>query len=233
MLVLGLIQTALELIPAHLVNHPIVLDNARSRGKPPQELLLDERLHAKAFETVPDAKKRGRPDIAHRSLLVALDSVLAKEGQLELFIQTYGGDIIQVKAETRLPRRISRFIGLMEQLLVNKRVPLRGEPLLQIIPGTLETFLSELNPSRTILLSEKGFPTTPTQLAQVLVKESRPVVLVGGFAHGDPTGGLSQLVDQKVSFDPETLATSTIVGMLIHSMEQVLDLSTQRFHKVK
>ncbi|MFX1577817.1 MAG: 16S rRNA methyltransferase [Promethearchaeota archaeon] len=233
MLVLGLIQTALELIPAHLVNHPIVLDNAHSRGKAPQDLLLDERLHAKAFATVPDAKKRGRPDIVHRSLLVALDSVLAKEGQLELFIHTYGGDIIQVKAGTRLPRRISRFIGLMEQLLVNKRVPLRGEPLLQIVPGTLETFLSELNPSRIILLSEKGEPTTPSQLAQVLIKESRPVVLVGGFAHGDPTEDLLHMVDQQVSFDPETLATSTIIGMLIHSMEHVLDLSRQRFHKVK
>lgn len=233
MLVLGLIQTALELIPAHLVNHPVVVDNAQSRGKTPQAMLLDERLHAKALETVPDAKKRGRPDIAHRSLLIALDSVLAKEGQLELFIQTYSGEIIQVKPGTRLPRRIPRFIGLMEQLLVNKRVPIRGEPLLHVVPEALETYLVQLKPSRTILLSEKGPPTTPTQLAQALVKEPRPVVLVGGFAHGDPTEDLLQLVDQQVSFDPEPLPTSTIVGMLIHSVEQVLDLSTQRFRKVK
>ena len=74
---------------------------------------------------------------------------------------------------------------------------------------------------------------SPTALAQALLDEPTPLVLIGGFAHGDPQSNLLPLVDQQVSLDPESLPTSTIVGMLIHSMEQVLDLSTRRFQTSK
>jgi rRNA pseudouridine-1189 N-methylase Emg1 (Nep1/Mra1 family) len=121
----------------------------------------------------------------------------------------------------------------MEQLLLNKRVPPSGEPLLQVIPETLETHLRKMKPSQTTLLSEKGAPMSPTQLAKSLLNETNPVILVGGFAHGSPKSDLANLVDQRVSFDPETLPVSTIVGMLIHGVEQVMDLSTHRFQESK
>ena len=231
MIVLGLIETALELVPAELTTHPVVVNAAKVRGKAPNKMLLDESLHLKALQTLPDAEKRGRPDIAHRSLLVALDSVLARAGQLNTFVHTYTGEIIAIQQGTRLPRRTPRFVGLMEQLLLNKRVPPTGEPLLQILPETLESHLQKLKPSQTILLSEKGSPTAPTQLAKTLLKEPNPVVLVGGFAYGTPKSDFTNLIDQQVSIDPETLPVSTIVGMLIHSVEQALDLSTRRFQE--
>jgi len=233
MLVLGLIDTALELVPATIAHHPAILTNAQLRGKAPTEILLDESIHSKALHGLPDAERRGRPDIAHRSLLTALDSVLAREELLDIFIQTYTGEIIRIAQGTRLPRRTRRFVGLMEQLLLNKRVPLSGPPLLQVNPGTLETYLEELNPSQTILLSEKGTPMSPTQLAKALLNEANPLVLVGGFAHGEPDSSIVRVVDLQVSFDPDALPTSTIVGMLIHSMEQVLDLSARRFREAQ
>ena len=73
----------------------------------------------------------------------------------------------------------------------------------------------------------------PTQLAKSLRNETNPVVLVGGFAHGSPKSDFANIVDQRVSFDPETLPVSTIVGMLIHGMEQIMDLSTHRFQESK
>jgi rRNA small subunit pseudouridine methyltransferase Nep1 len=233
MIVLGLIETALELVPAELFTHPVVVNAAKIRGKTPPEILLDERLHLKALQTLPDAEKRGRPDVAHRSLLIALDSVLARAGQLDTFIHTYTGEIIEIKQGTRLPRRTPRFVGLMEQLLRNKRVPPSGDPLLQVIPETLETHLQKMKPSQTVLLSEKGSPMSATQLAKSLLNEANPVVLVGGFAHGSPKSDLTDLVDQRVSFDPETLPVSTIVGMLIHGVEQIMDLSARRFQESK
>jgi rRNA pseudouridine-1189 N-methylase Emg1 (Nep1/Mra1 family) len=121
----------------------------------------------------------------------------------------------------------------MEQLLLNKRVPPSGEPLLQVIPETLESYLRKVKPSQIILLSEQGAPMAPIQLAKSLLNEAKPVVLVGGFAHGSPKSDLGKLVDQRVSFDPETLPVSTIVGMLIHGVEQVMDLGTRRFQESK
>lgn len=233
MIILGLIETALELVPAELSTHPVVVNTAKMRGKPPQEILLDESLHSKVLQTLPDAEKRGRPDIAHRSLLIALDSVLARAGQLNVFVHTYTGEIITIHPGTRLPRRTPRFVGLMEQLLLNKRVPPTGEPLLQVIPETLDSHIRQMKPSQTILLSEKGLPVSPTQLAKTLLKEPNSVVLVGGFAYGSPKSDFTNSIDQRVSIDPETLPVSTIVGMLIHGVEQVLDLSIRRFQESK
>jgi rRNA small subunit pseudouridine methyltransferase Nep1 len=233
MLILGLIDTALELVPVEITSDPNVVSTAKSRGKSPEHILLDESLHSKALQQLPDAEKRGRPDIVHRSLLTALDSVLAREGQLEVFIHTYNGEIIEVQSGTRLPRRTARFTGLMEQLLVTKRVPVSGNPLLQIRPEPLKAYLEHLKPSKIYLLSPDGTPTPPTQLAQTLLAETKPVVLVGGFAHGEPAPTTSKNADHQVSIDPESLPTSTVVGMIIHSVESVLNLTSRRFQQQK
>ncbi len=233
MLILGLLETGLELIPTEIVNNPTILSSAQLRGKTPETMLLDESFHANALHQLPDAEKRGRPDIAHRSLLTALDSVLAREQQLDVFLHTYEGKIITIKPGTRLPRRTPRFVGLIEQLLVHHRVPTQGEALLQIRPGTLETYLQELHPTTTILLSPEGTPQSPLQLAQTLQKEPKPVVFVGGFAHGQVSPAFAPLINQQVSFDPALLPTSTVVGMLIHGYEQALNLTAQRFRQRK
>ena len=233
MLFLGLIDAALELVPVEITSDPAVVSTAKSRGKPPNKILLDEALHSKALLQLPDNEKRGRPDIIHRSLLTALDSVLAREGQLEVFIHTYAGEIIEVQSDTRLPRRTSRFTGLMEQLLVKKRVPVSGNPLLQIRPEPLKAYLKHLNPSKIFLLSPDGKPTPPVQLAQTLIDETNPLVLVGGFAHGEPSPTPKKIADHHVSIDPEPLPTSTVVGMILHSVEGVLDLTSRRFQQQK
>ncbi len=233
MLILGLIDAALELVPVEITSDPAVVSTAKSRGKPPDQILLDEALHSKALQQLPDNEKRGRPDIIHRSLLIALDSILAREGQLKVFVHTYTGEIIEIQPDTRLPRRYSRFTGLMEQLLVKKRVPISGIPLLQIHPEPLKAYLKQLKPSKIFLLSPEGSPTPPTQLAQTLLTETKPVVLVGGFAHGEPSPTPKKIADHCVSIDPEPLHTSTVVGMIIHSVEGMLDLTSRRFQQQK
>ncbi len=229
MLILGFIETALELVPEQIIQDPLILRNAQERGKSPKQLLLDEAVHSLALQKLPDAEKRGRPDIVHRSLLTALDSVLAREGQLEIFIHTYADHVILINSQTRLPRRVARFIGLIEQLLVAHRVPLQGPPLLQMYSGTLQSYLEEVGPSKCFLLTKEGHPIPPAQFAQMLLAETKPVVLIGGFAHGPVNSRLSTLVDEQVSFDPESLSTSTVVGMLIHGIENALNLAAHRF----
>lgn len=233
MLVLGLIESSIELVPEKLATDTAVTASAQLRGKPPNQILLDESLHSNAVRTLPDSQKRGRPDVVHRCLLTALDSVLAKSGHLEVFVHTITGEIIQIATSTRLPRRTQRFVGLMEQLLLHKRVPLEGDPLLQIVPENLEMYLRSIVPSQTFLLSLEGTPMSPTRLAKTLVKETKPVVLMGGFAHGEVNPRVLELVDQQISIDPELLAASTVVGMIVHSIEAVLDLSAHRFSDAK
>jgi len=230
-LVLGIVEAALELVPEDIAGHPAVVAAARARGRPPEQTLLDESLHHPAMENLPDRGKRGRPDIVHRCLLSALDSVLNREGHLALFLHTYNDQIVEVNPKTRLPRRFTRFVGLMEQLLQAKRVPPRGPPLLRLRGRSLAVHLRQIEPSRIFLLAEDGDPTPPGELADQLASESLPLVLVGGFAHGDFTSTTRQLADKIVRLDPDPLPASTAISMVIHALETKLKLAERRFRR--
>jgi len=224
MLLLGLVETSLELIPEEQARHPSVLRLAKARKKPPLQLLLDEATLPKVVATFSAPEKHGRPDIAHRSLLLALDSVLARTGKLQVFVHTIADHIITIASGTRLPRREPRFVGLIEQLLHSGRVPQSGTTLLNLYAGTLEGYLDDLAPSQIYLLAHTGTPSSPQEFAQTLTTEKRPLVLVGGFAHGPVSPQIAHFANEVVSLHPDALPTSTIVGMVIHNLETALKI---------
>lgn len=233
MLILGLVEAALELIPEAIAHDSKVVAASKARKKVPIHTLLDESIHHMAMRNLSNNEKRGRPDIVHRSLLTALDSVFAREAKLQLFVHTYAGQIFEVNQQTRLPRRYHRFVGLMEQLLLEKNLPVQGQQLLQLHDGPITQYVQSLQPTRTLLLEEGGQSFSPLELAELLMEEAKPMVLVGGFAHGAIQSEIRQLADQKVSLDPESLSTSTVIGMLLHALENTLNLTEQRFSKAK
>lgn len=233
MLILGLVEAALELVPETIAHDSTVVAAARARRKVPRQTLLDESVHHMVMQNLPNRERRGRPDIVHRSLLTALDSVFAREAELQLFVHTYTGQIFEVNQRTRLPRRYNRFVGLMEQLLLKKTLPAQGNPLLQLHDGPIAQYVQLLQPTRTFLLAEDGQSISPVELAQLIIDEAKPMVLAGGFAHGTITSEIVQLADQKVCLDPESLPTSTTIGMLLHTLEITLNLTEQRFSKAK
>ncbi len=181
------------------------------------------------MKTLPDFEKRGRPDILHRSLLTALDSVLARENRLRLFVHTSADAIIDVKPQTRLPRRFTRFTGLMEQLLLTKRVPPQGPILMQLRRRKLAVQIQRLKPSCTFLLTEEGKPTPPMELAQMICSEDKPLVMIGGFPHGSFTSTTIELAERTVCIYPASLSASTIVGIVLHSVSNQLRLSEHQF----
>jgi rRNA small subunit pseudouridine methyltransferase Nep1 len=233
MLILGIVEAALELIPEMITHDSTVIAAAKSRRKVPRQTLLDEAIHHSALQKLPNKEKRGRPDIVHRALLTTLDSVYARELELQIFVHTITGQILEVNQQTRLPRRYNRFVGLMEQLLLEKILPTKGPPLIQLHAEPLVQYLELLQPTQTFLLVKDGKSMSPLELAQLLKNEAKPMVLVGGFAHGAIASEISKLADQKVSFDPESLPASTVIGMLLHTLENTLNLTEQRFSKEK
>ena len=110
-------ETALELVPREILLHPSVRRNAKRRKKREEETLLDRSLHHYAMNKLPNAEKRGRPDIIHFCLLIALGSPLNKMGKLKVSINLVNGFEIGIDPSTRLPRDDIRFNSLMEQLL--------------------------------------------------------------------------------------------------------------------
>jgi len=220
-----LAEAGLELVPRELWSHPAVRATARRRMKRPGEILLDVSLHRFAMSGLRDREKRGRPDIVHFCALLALGSLLNRAGLLEVHIHTYGGKVIGVAPHVRLPRNYNRFVGLMEQLLLEGRVPPGSkEPLLWVEEGGLEDLLKRASPSRVFLLSEKGSLRTAKALAEELVREEEPMAVIGCFQAGDFRDALYEIADEVVSISKATLDAWVVTAKLLCSIEDVLGL---------
>lgn len=58
-----------------------------------------------------------RPDITHQSLLMLFDSPLNRAGLLQVYIHTAHNVLIEINPQTRIPRTLKRFGGLMGELI--------------------------------------------------------------------------------------------------------------------
>ncbi|WP_297506831.1 16S rRNA methyltransferase [Thermococcus sp.] len=215
MLHLIIADSELELVPKSIAEHPAVVNYARRRGKKPEEVILDSTYHHSVLRKLEDGERRGRPDIVHLCLLNALESIANKEGLLRVYVHTRNDEVIYIKPETRLPRNYNRFLGLMESLFKKRAVPENLE-LLRIEEKTLEELVREINPDGVFVMHEGGELMKPRDFGKVLAELSDPVVIVGGFPHGDFR---SKIEGRKISLYREPLMAWTVVNEVIVAFE--------------
>jgi rRNA small subunit pseudouridine methyltransferase Nep1 len=177
-----------------------------------------------------DDLKRGRPDITHFALLEALGSPLNKEGLLQVYVHTNQDYIITVNPTVRLPRNYNRFIGLMEQLFQQQKVPSEGEVLLRLEQKTLQQLLAEAKPDYTLAFSRQGKPKTLQDTVSALQPKQRPAVIVGGFPHGHFQETTAQLADEIVCIDSEMLEAWTMTSRAIYEYERAVSLPKKRIN---
>ncbi|MDG6221852.1 MAG: 16S rRNA methyltransferase [Candidatus Bathyarchaeota archaeon] len=230
MLTFILAEAALETIPKKIWNHPSVERHGKRQKKNSGQLLLDRSLHHAAMLKLENNLKRGRPDIAHFVLLETLGSPLNKAGSLRVFIHTYNDYVIKVNPETRLPKNYNRFVGLIEQLFQQKKVPQEGKALLVLEQKTLPQLVAEIKPDYILGFSRKGEPKTIETAVSCLSSKQNPAVVVGGFAHDHFSKTTTQLIDETVCVDSEMLETWTITSRLIYEYERFLSLPTKRLN---
>ncbi len=177
-----LLESPLELVPREIRGHPQVRRYAERFGIDPGETLLDKTYHYHAMARLPQKWKRGRPDIVHVSLLLLQDSVLNLTRHLEVYIHVLDGRVFRVEPETRIPKHLDRFKGLMAQLLIHNRVPPTGRPLIHLYAATLREFVEKMG--GLIILWEEGEDATPERVAREALETGWPVG-VGMFPRGD------------------------------------------------
>ncbi len=226
---LVLAESALELVPREIWHHEAVKRHARRRGKKPWEIVLDKSVHYKAMLLLPNHHKRGRPDIVHISLLNALSSPLNRVGFLRAYIHTIDNRVIFVDPSVRIPRHYYRFVGLMEQLLVEGRVPPGSErPLLWWKRMFIDELVKELKLEEVVLMHESGDRMTPRDLGAWIadmMKNNKSIgVLVGCFPHGDFTEDTLRVATRRVSIFREPLDAWVVVSRVIEGVEQALDV---------
>jgi len=147
-----------------------------------------------------EKERRGRPDIVHVSLLIALESILNKEGMLSFTIHTRNNEIIHVNPEMRVIKNYNRFKGLMEQLFLKKVVPSPENPLMRMEKKKLADVLEERKVEKIILLSQKG---ERKPLEKVLKRDV--ACIIGGFPYGDFHSPAKSLADEIISIHPTPL----------------------------
>ena len=93
----------------------------------------------------------------------------------------------------------------MEQLFQLRKVPSEGETLLKLEQKTLPQLIADINPDYVLAFSKEGKPKTIQDAVWPLKLKQRPLVMVGGFAHGHFLDTTSQLANEIVSVDVEML----------------------------
>jgi rRNA small subunit pseudouridine methyltransferase Nep1 len=219
-LTLVLAESSIELVPNELVRHPAILEWAQRKGKDPRSLILDQTYHHSAILRLgARGVGRGRPDIAHFSLLLALGSPLNLSGELKCYVHTRDNNIIDVNSKARLPRNTDRFTSLLEQLYQNRVVPPTGQRLLSIKHGSIGNLLNELS-GMVIALTTMGLPKHMDEVALRLTECHKPVLLVGGFPKGHFSKETLSKVKESYQIYSQGLEAGTVVARSIYDYER-------------
>ncbi len=209
----------LEIVPERIARERCVLNSARARQKSPDRMLLDASHHHPAFGKLPDGDRRGRPDIVHLSLLLALDSDINAQGRMKLFVHTRNDDVIAINNETRLPPNYIRFIGLIEQLFEQKVVPSRENALLELrhkVP--LELLVTALKPDEVIVLDPEG-KEAPLEGEITSSEANRIVIIMGGFSKGTFTSDMRKFKPKRVSLGTRMMKVWTVMSKTLRAIE--------------
>ena len=232
MLIIILVESALEPIPPDLTKYASIKRLAEKKNKKPKYLLLDTSLHHTLMKNLSEKEKRGRPDIVHSSLLVALGSPLYRAGLLNIFVHTRQDKVIRLNPKIRIPKNYNRFVGLIEQLFKTRQVPPDNEALMSMEDMKLKDLITELNPNDVVLFHEKGKPVDLNKFFKSRPLNHHIISLIGGFPHGSFTKDTEKCANLYICIDPELLNTVTVVGETIYSYEQAVDLRQNRFRKL-
>lgn len=224
MLNLILADSALEIVPAQIFNHPS-FKKIRKTGKNPHDILLDRTFHhfAMVAHKLKDDYKRGRPDIIHISLLNALATPLYKNDYLNVFVHTYDNNVILIGKDVRIPKSYSRFEGLILNLFNNKKIVTEeGELLLEFISNVSFGELIEkfVKPDMVIGFSVTGTRKKLDTVVKELDVNKNPCFVIGGFPKGYFSKNIDSYFDKKYSIFDTGLESHVLISRLIYEYEK-------------
>ncbi len=202
-----------ELAPEAIAGHPAVRATAKELNRKPTEVLLDQNAHGPAIRQLPDGERRGRPDIVHYTLLVLLESPLNKEGRLKVLVHTRNGELVNIRADTRLPRGEARFQGLLSKVLRDGASQDKQPLLWSDGVRTPKQVLAECK-GPVVRLDEGGAALAPLELARKAVAGDLTVVL-GAFPSGDFSRDWKAAAPEAVSIFPQALNAWAVAGEVV------------------
>jgi rRNA small subunit pseudouridine methyltransferase Nep1 len=224
-LTLILAEAELEMVPEEIKGHPQVQKAAKFRERRAARTLLDSSVHHEAMRQLRESERRGRPDLAHFSLLLALDSALNKSDKLRVVVHTRNDERIAIHPDTRLMRNYPRFVGLMETLFRDGATP-KNDPLLILESGwDLKRVIAHHRSGPVVCFTEGGTPIEPGSWMESKVAGGEDLTIVlGCFPHGDFHIPAAELADEVVGLGGETLSVWTVEMEVLAHYERAVKL---------
>ena len=213
-------ESALELVPYELEDHPSVVSHARKLGKHSSEILLDNSWHFAAMKGIKNEIKRGRPDIVHFSILEATTIPLYLENKLNLFVHTIDNKVIRFGKNVHLPKSYHRFQGVIEKLYQEKKIISNNEMLLEIKEQTFLELIDEINPLKIIGFSTEGQLSSYEKIAAQIPDNS--CIVIGGFQKGHFSDSVQNKITDLFSIGNESFEGHVIVSRILYEYEKTI-----------
>ena len=213
-------ESALELIPFELQDHPSVISHARKLGKYSSEILLDNSWHFAAMKGIKNEIKRGRPDLVHFSILEATTIPLYLQNKLNLFVHTIDDKVIHFGKNVHLPKSYHRFEGVIEKLYQEKKITVKNELLLEIKDQTFLELIDEINPLKIIGFSTEGQLSSYEKIAAQIPDNS--CIVIGGFQKGHFSDSVQNKITDLFSIGNESFEGHVIVSRILYEYEKTI-----------
>ena len=220
MISLVISESALELVPFELEDHPSVVSHARKLGKYSSEILLDNSWHFAAMKGIKNEIKRGRPDLVHFSILEATTIPLYLQNKLNLFVHTIDDKVIHFGKNVHLPKSYHRFEGVIEKLYQEKKIIAKNELLLEIKEQTFSELIHEINPSKIIGFSIEGKLSSYEKIATQIPNNS--CIVIGGFQKGHFSDSVQNTITDLFSIGNESFESHVIASRILYEYEKTI-----------
>jgi len=220
MISLVLAESALELVPLEIQNHPSVLSHAQKLGKNSSEILLDNSWHFAAMKGMHNEIKRGRPDLIHFSILEATTIPLYFQNKIKIYIHTIDNKVLYIGKNVHIPKSYHRFEGLIEKLFQEKIIKSDTEILLEIKEKSFSKLIDEIKPSKIIGLSTKGKLSSFEKISSEI--SDNTCIVVGGFQKGHFSESVQNKINHLFSIDTLSYEAHVVVARMLYEYEKTI-----------
>lgn len=220
MLSLILAESALELVPSKLQDHPSVLSHAQKLGKNTSEILLDNSWHFAAMKGIDNEIKRGRPDLVHFSILEATTIPLYLQNKIKIYVHTIDDKVIYIGENVHIPKSYHRFEGLIEKLFLEKIIRSNGNILLEIKEKSFSELIDEIKPSKIIGFSTKGELRTFEKIISEISDNS--CIVIGGFQKGHFSESIQSKITKLFSVDNLSYEAHVVIARILYEYEKTI-----------
>ena len=215
-----LADSALELVPLELQDHPSVILHAQKLGKHPSEILLDNSWHFAAMKGIHDEIKRGRPDLVHFSILEATTIPLYLQNKIKIYVHTVDDNVIYFGENVHIPKSYHRFEGLIEKLFVEKKIQTDTNTLLEITKKSFPELINEIKPSKVIGFSTKGELKSFEKISSEISENT--CIVIGGFQKGHFSESIKSKINHLFSVDNLSYEAHVVIARILYEYEKTV-----------